>query len=148
MIQPAPKHTVQNGFTLMEIIITLVAAGILGAIFINLMGTALSDSVKSVELVNNEAEGVRIMEEIIANYVFEINSNPAGALAKLKTDADGGVYGPNVSMQYVRFDISGNLIGPVGPGDTLLVTIQTDPGKDLKNILTKSRAPTDALLRY
>ncbi len=138
----------QNGFTLVEIIITLVAAGILGAIFINLMGTALRDSWNSVEMVSNEAEGVRRMEEIIADYVVEINSNPAGALAKLKSDADGGLYGPNVSMQYVRFDTNGNLVGPVGPGDTLLVTIQTDPGKDLKNILTESRSATDTLLRY
>ena len=140
--------TPQNGFTLVEIIITLIAAGILGAVFINLMGTALSDSWNSVQMVSNEAEGVRVMEEIIADYVLEINSNPAGALAKLKTDADGGFYGPMVTMQYVEFDITGILVGPVAPGNTLLVTIQTDPGKDLKNILTKSRTPADTLLRY
>ena len=137
----------RNGFTLVEIIITLVAAGILGAIFINLMGTALSDSWHSVERVRDEAEGVQIMEQIIADYVLEINTNPAGALAKLKTDVDGGFYGLKVSMQYVTFDSGGNIVGPVAPGDTMLVTIQAS-GKNITNILTSSRAAGDPPLRY
>jgi prepilin-type N-terminal cleavage/methylation domain-containing protein len=142
-----PKNTQQNGFTLVEIIITLLAAGILGTIFINLMGTALSASWNSVEMVRDEAEGVRIMEQIIADYVLEINTNPAGALAKLKLDGDGGVYGPKVSMQYVTFDSAGNIVGPVAPGDTLLVTVQVS-AKNIINILTNSRVATDPLLRY
>ena len=73
--------TGQNGFTLVEIIITLIAAGILGTIFISLMSTALNDSWNSVEMVHNEARVIRKMEEIIADYVKEINTNPDSALA-------------------------------------------------------------------
>ncbi len=52
-----------KGFTLVEIIVTLVAAGILGAIFIHFMGTALDASWNAVEIVRDEAggEGVPIL---------------------------------------------------------------------------------------
>ena len=73
-------HTRKKGFTLVEIIITLVAAGILGTIFISLMSTALSDSWQSVEMVNNETRVVRKMEEITRDYVKAINSVSPGAM--------------------------------------------------------------------
>ena len=145
-LRPA-SITRQKGFTLIEIIITLVASGILGAIFINLMGTALNDSWRSVERVRDEAAAVGVMEEIIADYVKEVNTDPAGALAQIVTNNGVGFYGSGVSMQYMEFNSGGDLVGPVAPGDILLVTVQTS-GKDLINILTKSRDATDPLLRY
>jgi prepilin-type N-terminal cleavage/methylation domain-containing protein len=141
------RITRQKGFTLIEIIITLVASGILGAIFINLMGTALNDSWSAVERVRDEAAAVGVMEEIIADYVTAVNTNPAGALAQIVTKNGLGFYGSGVTMQYMEFNSGGDLVGPVAPGDTLLVTVQTS-GKDLINILTNSRAATDPLLRY
>ena len=44
------------GFTLVEIIITIVAAAIMGLIFTSLMGTAMENSWKSIDLVAGEAE--------------------------------------------------------------------------------------------
>ena len=140
-------NTRRKGFTLVEIIITLLATGILGTIFISLMGTALNDSWSTVEMVRGEAEAVRIMEEIIADYVYLINTNPAGALAQIKTDGDGGTYGTAVIMQWVDFNSGGDLVGPVAPGNTLLITVQAS-GKDIINILTNSRAANHPPLRY
>ena len=137
----------QKGFTLVEIIITLVVTGILGAIFIQLMGTALNDSWSTVEMVRDEAGAVGVMEEIIADYVYLMNTNPAGALAQLITNKDGGAYGTGVDMQWVDFNSSGELIGPVAPGNTLLVTVQSS-GKDIINILTNSRAAGQPPIRY
>ncbi len=51
-----------KGFTLVEIIVTLVAAGILGAIFIQYMGTALDASWNAVEIVRDESGGEGVME--------------------------------------------------------------------------------------
>ena len=145
-LRPA-RITRQKGFTLIEIIITLVASGILGAIFINLMGTALNDSWRSVERVRDEAAAVGVMEEIIADYVKEVNTDPAGALAQIVTNNGVGFYGSGVSMQYMEFNSGGDLVGPVAPGDILLVTVQTS-GKDLINILTNSRDATHPPIRY
>ncbi|MGD9080387.1 MAG: prepilin-type N-terminal cleavage/methylation domain-containing protein, partial [Desulfobacterales bacterium] len=63
------KKMNSKGFTLVEIIVTIVAAGILGAIFVHLMGTALNASWNSVEIVRDESNGEGVMERIIADYV-------------------------------------------------------------------------------
>ena len=55
-----------KGFTLVEIIVTLVAAGILGVIFTQFMGTALDASWNAVEIVRDESNGEGLMERIIA----------------------------------------------------------------------------------
>ena len=59
-----------KGFTLIEIIATIIIMGILSAFFIHFMGTALDDSWKSVELVAGEAEAEGKLEEIKA-YIDE-----------------------------------------------------------------------------
>jgi prepilin-type N-terminal cleavage/methylation domain-containing protein len=50
-----------KGFTLLEVIVTIIAAGILGAIFIQLMGTALNSSWNAVEIVRDEADAEKVM---------------------------------------------------------------------------------------
>ena len=137
-----------RGFTLVEIIITLLAAGILGAIFINLMGTALSDSWSTLEMVRDEASAVQAMEHIIADYVTEMNSDPANALDTIIANRDNGDYGPNVAMQFIEFDAAGIEVDPPpASSNTLKVTLQAT-GKDLINIFTNSRSVNDPLLRY
>jgi len=79
------KISSNKGFTLVEIIATIIVMGILAAFFIHFMGTALHDSWKSVELVAVEAEAEGIMEQIIADYVMEMNKNSDDALSILKT---------------------------------------------------------------
>ena len=140
------KITRKKGFTLVEIIITLVVTGILGAIFINLLGTALNDSWNTVERVRDEVDAVGVMEKIIADYVTQMNANPAGALAQLITYNGAGDYGTGISMQYVEFDAGGNLYA-VGSGNNLLVTVPSS-GKDIINLLTNSRAAGDPEIRY
>ena len=44
-----------GGFTLVEVILTLMAASILSVFFINFMGAALDFSWKSVEIVTRDA---------------------------------------------------------------------------------------------
>jgi hypothetical protein len=111
------------------------------------MGTALSDSWKTVEMVRDEAGAVQVMEQIIADYVYLMNTDPAGALAQLVSNKDGGAYGSAVDMQWVDFNSSGDLVGPVAPGNTLLVTVQAS-GKNILNILTKSRSASHPPIRY
>ncbi len=137
-----------KGFTLVEIIVTIVVAGILGAIFVHLMGTALNASWNSVEIVRDEAGGEGVMEEIIADYVDEMNSDPDNALDTLVTNNSNPLkkYGENVTMQYIVFDGAGNEVA-AGSSDNLKV-IMKSPGSispaiagryPLTTILTKSR---------
>ncbi len=137
------KPDSQNGFTLIEVIATIIVMGILSAFFIHFMGTALNDSRQSLEQVADEAKAEGLMETIIAEYVEKINADPDTALAFIvnrestyESDPD---YGLPVSMQYIVFDAGGNEQPDTGGGNrTLKVTVEP-PGYNLTTILTKSR---------
>jgi len=134
----------QRGFTLVEIIIALVAAGILSIFYFHFMGTALDFSWKSVELVAGEAEAEGQMEEIIAYFTSKINSDPDTALSIVASEFSG-----DATMVYITYD--GGTESPVsspGTSSNLKVTVQA-PGNDFTTILTKSRnEATDPIVYY
>ena len=141
------KHNAENGFTLIEVIATIIVMGILAAFFIHFMGTALNDSWRSLELVEGEAKAEGLMEKIIADYVRKINTNPDTALAIIlsressyENDPD---YGLPVSMQYIVFDASGaEQPDNSGENRNLKVTVES-PGYNLTTILTMSRTDSN-----
>ena len=144
----------------MEIIVTIVAAGILGAIFVQLMGTALNSSWNSVEIVRDESNGERLMERIIGEYVALINSDPDNALSAIDDYHGQTIYGINITASYIQFDAGGNevIIGPPpATGESLKFVLQA-PSQlapairfryPLTTILTKSRtASNDQIVIY
>jgi len=137
-----------KGFTLIEIIVSIIAIAILGYIFSHLMGTAMSNSYKSVELVAGEAEAEGKLNEVITSYIKEMNKDPDAALSVVMgTSYD---FGGTVTMQYIKFDLGGNEITsgvPGTPSNTVKVTVDA-PGKDFITIITKSRDSYDPVVRY
>ena len=137
------KYRSQDGFTLIEIIATIIAMGILAAFFIHFMGTALNDSWRSVELVADEARAEGLMERIIAEYVELINDiNPDAALAAIKglessyeSDTD---YGMPVTMEYIEFNAGNEVVVDPTASNNLKIVVEA-PGRNLTTILTKSR---------
>ena len=125
---------------MVEVIVTILATAILGVIFINFMGTAMSKSVRSVEMVQGEASAEAVLERIIADYVLKMNQNNATALGLIKTDIDNrNVYGDNVTAAYIIFDSGGNEADDTeGLNRTLKVTVAA-AGNDLVTLLTRSR---------
>ena len=124
----------RNGFTLIEIIATIVMMGILAAFFVHFMGTAMDDSWKSVDFVAGEADAEGIIEEIIAYYTSQINSDPDTALSNTSSE-----YGGVAVMKYIEFDAGGNeLEDTTPPYYNLKVTVEGS-SHNLTTILTKSR---------
>jgi prepilin-type N-terminal cleavage/methylation domain-containing protein len=144
-----------RGFTLVEVIVTIVAAGILGAIFVNLMGTALNSSWNSVEIVRDESNGEGLMERIMADYVADINNDPDNALGNIVANYNGQtIDGITITTQYILFDAGGN--ENTGGSDNLKVVLQA-PGQlapairfryPLTAIFTKSRSSNDQIVIY
>ena len=144
------KAVFNKGFTLVEVIVTIIATAILGVIFINFMGTAMSKSVRSIEMVQGEASAEATLERIIADYVFKINQDSSTALGLIKTDIGLPIqkYGTNVSANYIIFDsaacvpLGANLEcskdDTSGLNRTLKVTVAAS-GNDLTILLTPSR---------
>ena len=145
-----------RGFTLVEIIVTLVAAGILGAIFIHFMGTALDASWNSVEIVRDEADAEAVMERIIADYVADINADPPDdPLGNVVTNYNGQtIEGITITTQYIYFDSSGD--EQLGGSDNLKVVLQApsqvSPAVRFRHpltiVLTNSRTTNDPIVPY
>jgi prepilin-type N-terminal cleavage/methylation domain-containing protein len=133
------------GFTLVEIIVTLVIMGIMVLFFINFMGTAQTESWKSVELVAGEAAAEAKIEEIIAYFTSKINSDPENALSVVM----GSDFGSDVVKEYITFDNSGNeIVLTSGTSQNLKITVEA-PGNNLSTVLTKSRSGAgDPIVNY
>lgn len=157
MIRSRPKLDNNRGFTLVEMIVSLVVAGILAVFYFHFMGTAMNSSWKSVELVAGEAEAALLMEEIISDYTDRINNTPGvvppplgKALAAIKaTDytAEAGLdlyYVTGITMVYVTYASDGKQteLGGSYTSKYLKITIHA-PGNDLTTILSQSRTKAD-----
>jgi prepilin-type N-terminal cleavage/methylation domain-containing protein len=137
------KGGLDKGFTLVEVIVTIIAAGILGAIFINFMGTAMSKSTRALDNVRDEVAAEALMEQIVADYVFEINkTDPSSALETIRVKN----YGPNVTKNYIDFNSSGTeqTVTLPSTSNTLKVIVQA-PGNNLTTLLTNSRVSVPPL---
>ncbi len=134
-----PQIFSRRGFTLLEIIISITIAGILGALLIQFAGTALTLSANPVKVVRDEVTSQGIMEEIISQYVMEINEAPATALADLITFIGSQSYGSDVTTRYITFKTDGTDQSSGSPTNTLEVIVQIN-NQQQTVVLAKSRA--------
>ena len=138
-----------GGFTLVEVILTLLAAAIMSVFFINFMGSALDFSWKSVEIVKSDAETEGKMEEIIAYYTSKINDNPDTALTAVVSTYNGqSTNDILVTTQYIGFNSGGSEINPPTSVTYVLKVTAKGPANELVTILTDSRDSDDPAVRY
>jgi len=138
LLKKGGKGGFSNGFTLVEVIVTILAAAIMGAFFIQFMGTAMSKSVEAIENVRDEASAEALMEQIVTDYVAEINkADPSLALGAMIAKNSSNNYGPGVTMEYITFNSSG-AEQTATLSKTLKVTVPA-PGNNLITLLSESR---------
>ncbi len=123
----------QKGFTLIEVIITIVMAGILGSILVSYVGTAVTKSGQPVGWLQDTLSQNMVMENIINDYN---NTLDIGALSA-SVGAEGG--DPNNGYgsyhveenRYIEFDgTTRNEIDDTAcPFGILKVTISNNTGK-------------------
>lgn len=130
------------GFTLVELLITVVLVGLLAALFIPAMGTHLTRSGDPVGLSVDEAQVASDQEAVVQEYVRFLNndSNPSGVLAHM-----AGAYAGNASVttSYIDFDAAGNETACGSPPDCagLKVTVRRE-GHAYTMLLTNDRNST------
>ena len=139
-----------GGFTLIEVIVTLIVASILGTMLVTFMGTTMTGSVQPLLRVQNANTAGQIMENIITDYnKLNFDDNGAGttvALSTLKTRVLAGstassYYGATYAIahnDYVILSSAGADPSPDGGADpqTLRVSI-TQGSQTLTTIFTK-----------
>jgi len=120
------KH--QQGFSLVELIVIIVVAGILGAVLVNLMGTQLIRSGTPLASAQDAARAETTMESVVAYYTQVVNADTSTAL-----DAVAAHYPNNATFTATRnTNFNGSGV------DALIVTV-TEGGASLTTILTQER---------
>jgi len=140
-----------GGFTLIEVIVTLILASILGTMLVTFMGSTLTGSVQPLLRVQQANIAGHVMESIITDY-NKLNSDDIGnsttvALSTLKTNVTAGStdasrYGAIYTIiynDYVALNSDGTT-APVADGSadpkTLRVSI-TQGSQTLTTLFTK-----------
>jgi hypothetical protein len=113
------------------------------------MGAALEDTWQTVEIVHDEAGCEGIMEQIIADYVRFLNTDPYTTLATIVSTYDGQtISGNQVTVEYMWFDDAGNEIDPPPTLSFAIKVTVRGTGNELVTILTESRDTGDPRVRY
>jgi prepilin-type N-terminal cleavage/methylation domain-containing protein len=117
-------ESLDDGFTLVEVIITIVMAGILGTVLMQFMGTNISRSSRSVVSVQNGYQLREAMEEINRDYRGWLENSPDSAISDFKTRYIDTFTNPDISLDatYIEADS-----GKDGDIDILKVVISDSP---------------------
>ncbi|MBW1821374.1 MAG: prepilin-type N-terminal cleavage/methylation domain-containing protein, partial [Deltaproteobacteria bacterium] len=79
-----------QGFTLLEVVITLIVGSILGAILVQFMGTSMKNSFEPVLMVQNGYGGHEIMEKMNSDYKMRLLTSTVDPLYDFKSDVENG----------------------------------------------------------
>lgn len=112
-----------SGFTLIEVILTLVMAGTLGALLAPVIGNGLSSSVRPVQGLRDHYLTLQLVEKITAVHKKQMQVHGDDALENLKALIENGsLVDPtkyDVQTKYIAFDANG-LEKSAPEGDTIL----------------------------
>jgi len=95
----------QRGFTLLEVIITLVIASIFGSMLIQFTGTSMSRSAEVVERVRSGGTLVQTMEQITNKYRNWIKDKPNDPLMNFKNEIDAFSFSSGIDVQSAFSDV-------------------------------------------
>jgi len=117
----------KTGFTLVEVIVSLVVAGILGAMLTTFMSNSVVQSSNPVLMTRSGAYLNTIMENIGAHYrrLIATDASPLTTLQDNLTN-NKSQYGDNFSVTTKRFDF------PTGAGTVTEPSTASASGKILK----------------
>ncbi len=142
-IEHFSKVSNQKGLTILEIIVTIVIAAILGTVLVQVMSTSLTQSSVPITLLQNTYSINQIIEEMTADYeeLYENVNEKEYDISTLKTyietnSPNYGTYSVD-EIKYIRFNAS-NIEEDDGTGDDniLKVTISSN-NQSLTVLFTK-----------
>lgn len=125
----SPLSLQNQGFTLIEVIITLVVLAIVASMLVTAMGTSLTTSISPISRLRQTMSLQQTMENIRANF------NATSNLADLKTTVGTGLQNNSfgvyevVDNKYIKFSSNSEVAGLATDG-VLKVTIK-DQGSGL-----------------
>ena len=149
-------RTPQAGFTLIEVIVSLVVGAIVGVVFLTYMGTQLIHSGDPINIARAEGAAEMWMERIISDYVQEMNTPVSYSTALATIFARDYTIGPynmpasvTLTRTCVTYDGAGDEVTVTcgGTSTNLKVTVQAG-GYGLTSILTAERVTSGDPITY
>lgn len=148
MITKLYSITNDRGLTILEIIVTIVIAAILGTVLVQVMSTSLTRSSVPITLLQNTYSITQIIEEMTADYeeLYENVNEKEYDISTLKTYIENGnvssntpYYGPYSldSIGYIEFDASYNEIADSSGDNGVLKVTVTSNNQSLTVLFTK-----------
>ena len=133
-----------QGFTLLEVVITLIVGSILGTILVQFMGTSMKNSFAPVIMVQDGNGVHEIMERMNSDYKMRLMTSTVDPLADFRTDVINGMLPPiapvighyTETTNYIVFDNNGDEVPDNTQLRILKVTI-THGGQSLTALFTK-----------
>lgn len=105
-----------DGFTLIELIVTITIAAILAALFVQYMGSAFKRSGEPVHNLKNTHEITQVIEKMTAAYEDDLNKDTLD-LATFNTNLAGfNANGVTCSGTFLNYRSGENLIDTNGDG--------------------------------
>ncbi len=145
-IEHFSKVSNQKGLTILEIIVTIVIAAILGTVLVQVMSTSLTRSSVPITLLQNIYSISQIIEEMTADYEGLYDEDVKEYdISTLKTYIENGnvssntpYYGPySLDIGYIEFDASYNEIADTSGDDRSLKVTVTSNNQSLTVLFTK-----------
>jgi len=149
-------RTPQAGFTLIEVIVSIVVGAIVGVILLSYMGTQLIHSGDPINIARAEGAAEMWMERIISDYVQEMNTPVSYSTALATIFARDYTIGPynmpasvTLTRTCVTYDGAGDEVTVTcgGTSTNLKVTVQAG-GYGLTSILTAERVTSGDPITY
>jgi prepilin-type N-terminal cleavage/methylation domain-containing protein len=134
----------QKGFTLIEIIVTIILAAIMGTIFIQFMSKSLTKSAEPLMLIQKAYSLNQIIEEITADYkdLLDSDTTPIETLKIYiengNIDGNNPYYGQYTQQtDFITFDGSKNEIPDASGNNRILKAIITSDNQSITVLFTK-----------
>lgn len=138
--------TKNQGFTLLEVVITLIVGSILGAILVQFMGTSMKKSFEPVVMVQNGYGVYQILERMNADYKMRLLTSTVNPLQDFKDDVEAGwniastpYFGEyTVVTKYITFTGGAENLPPdPAPAPNVLKVTITHGNQSLTSLFTK-----------
>lgn len=137
------EYADQQGFTLLEILVSLIIGAILGALLVQFMGTSMVKSTQPIIRIQQHLTLNRIMENITADYK-KLLAEDSTSLATLKTYIDNGNVDANIpyygaytpATAYILFS-GGNEIADTGGSNRFLKVRLTNGEQSIVTVFSQ-----------
>lgn len=129
-----------DGFTLIELIVSIILVGIMGGMLVTFMGNAVQRASDTALFTQTVCSASAKAEEVWLEFL-ELHLNEIGGLSDLKSKIDGGSFdgnGNSVSASWMR--LSGTTLtssGATSSDDYLEVTVTPTSGAAISFLVSQ-----------